>query len=399
VTATTESTREHSLDILMRSLKLPAFARYAEEVARGAEKEGWSFRRYLHHLAELEIEERRQRRIERNQRESDLPGEKTLATLNRGRLPPKVQKILPALCEGDFVQRGENLLAFGLPGRGKTHLACAIGHELIQRGRRVFFTPTFALVQRLLVAKRDLVLDRELARLDRFDAVILDDIGYVQQSREEMEVLFTFLSERYERRSVIITSNLVFMAVRRKQRKQIAASLRVVPPQPTRARQQWTMDFTQDSLSSGRQFRTLNVIDAFTRECLVIEVDHSLPGARVVRALQRVVEEHGAPDVIRIDNGTEFTSHVVDAWAYQRGIKLDFITPGKPTENGHIESFNGKFRDECLNENWFISLDDARRKIETYRVDYNEVRPHSSLDNQTPNEFARSVTGLTKLAV
>jgi DNA replication protein DnaC len=210
VTATTEPAREHSLGILMRSLKLPAFARHAEEVAREAENEGWSFRRYLHHLAELEIEERRQRRIERNQKDSELPGEKTLATLNRARLPPKIQKVLPTLCDGDFVERGENLLAFGLPGRGKTHLACAIGHELIQRGRRVFFTPTFALVQRLLVAKRDLALERELARLDRFDAVILDDIGYVQQSREEMEVLFTFLSERYERRSVIITSNLVF---------------------------------------------------------------------------------------------------------------------------------------------------------------------------------------------
>ncbi|ABC82580.1 Integrase [Anaeromyxobacter dehalogenans 2CP-C] len=100
-----------------------------------------------------------------------------------------------------------------------------------------------------------------------------------------------------------------------------------------------------------------------------------------------------------VDNGSEFTSHTVDAWAYERGIKLDFITPGKPTENGHIESFNGKFRDECLNENWFISLDDARRKFEVFRVDYNEVRPHSSLDNQTPNGFARSITGLTQLAV
>lgn len=210
MTATTESGREQSLDILMRALKLPAFARYADEVAQEAEKEGWSFRRYLHHLAGLEIDERRQRRIERNQRDSELPGEKTLATLNRARLPAKIQKTLPTLCDGDFVERGENLLAFGLPGRGKTHLACAIGHELIQRDRRVFFTPTYALVQRLLQAKRDLALERELSRLDRFDAVILDDIGYVQQSREEMEVLFTFLSERYERRSVIITSNLVF---------------------------------------------------------------------------------------------------------------------------------------------------------------------------------------------
>ncbi len=206
----TDKGGEQSLEILMRALKLPAFARYAAEVAQEAEQQGWSFRRYLHHLAGLEVEERRQRRIERNQRDSELPGEKTLATLNRARLPPKIQKMLPTLCEGDFVERGENLLAFGLPGRGKTHLACAIGHALIQRDRRVFFTPTYALVQRLLLAKRDLALERELSRLDRFDVVILDDIGYVQQSREEMEVLFTFLSERYERRSVIITSNLVF---------------------------------------------------------------------------------------------------------------------------------------------------------------------------------------------
>lgn len=184
------------------------------------------------------------------------------------------------------------------------------------------------------------------------------------------------------------------LAVRRKKRKRIAATLRVVPPPPTRARQQWTMDFTQDSLSTGRQFRTLNLIDAFTRECLLIEADHSLTGPRVVRALERLKELYGTPEVIRIDNGTEFTSSAVDAWAYANQVRLDFITKGKPTENGHIESFNGKFRDECLSENWFISLDDARRKVEEYRIDYNEVRPHSSLDNKTPNEFARSLTGL-----
>jgi DNA replication protein DnaC len=199
-----------SLAMMMRALKLPSFARYAEEIAQKAEREGWTYGRYLHHLAELEILERRRRRIERYQRESGLPGEKTLATLQRERLPTKVGKMLPTLCEGAFVERGDNLLAFGLPGRGKTHLVCAIGHALIQRGHRVFFTPTFALVQRLLAAKRDLRLEKELAILDGFDAVILDDIGYVQQSRDEMEVLFTFLAERYERKSVIITSNLVF---------------------------------------------------------------------------------------------------------------------------------------------------------------------------------------------
>lgn len=199
-----------SLAMLMRALKLPAFARYAEEIAQKAEREGWTFGQYLHHLAELEVHERRRRRVDRYLKASDLPREKTLATLTRSRLPPKVAKILPTLCEGTFVERGDNVLAFGLPGRGKTHLVCAIGNELIQRGYRVLFTPTFALVQRLLAAKRDLRLEKELATLDAFDAVICDDIGYVQQSREEMEVLFTFLAERYERRSVIITSNVVF---------------------------------------------------------------------------------------------------------------------------------------------------------------------------------------------
>jgi putative transposase len=188
------------------------------------------------------------------------------------------------------------------------------------------------------------------------------------------------------------------LAVRRKKRRRMASVLRVVPPMPTKPRQQWTMDFTEDSLSTGRRFRTLNVIDTFTRECLAIEVDLSLPGPRVVRVLERLTELHGIPDVIRVDNGSEFTSRVVDSWAYEHGIKLEFIRPGKPIENAFIESFNGKFRDECLNENWFISLDDARRKIEAYRTDYNEVRPHSSLDNLTPNEFTRSITGLAQSA-
>jgi len=199
-----------SLAMLLRALKMPTIARHAEEIAQKAEREGWTFGQYLHHLAELEVHERRRRRIERYLKDSQLPHEKTLATLTRSRLPAKVAKILPTLCEGAFVERGDNVLAFGLPGSGKTHLVCAIGHELIQRGYRVFFTATFALVQRLLAAKRDLRLEKELAALDVYDAVILDDIGYVQQSRDEMEVLFTFLAERYERRSVIITSNVVF---------------------------------------------------------------------------------------------------------------------------------------------------------------------------------------------
>jgi DNA replication protein DnaC len=199
-----------SAAVLLRSLKLPGFLRAYAEVAAQAEREGWGFERYLLHLAEIEIEDRRGHRIERLLRQSGLPHDKTLSTLELSRLPAPVRRSVPTLCDGGFVDRAENLLAFGLPGRGKTHLVCAIGHELIQRGYQVLFVPTFKLVQRLLAAKKDLDLEATLRRLDRFDAVILDDLGYVQQSREEMEVLFTFLAERYERRSVLITSNLVF---------------------------------------------------------------------------------------------------------------------------------------------------------------------------------------------
>lgn len=199
-----------SAAVLLRSLKLPSFVRAYSEVAAQAEREGWGFERYLLHLAEIEIEDRRCHRIERLRRQSGLPRDKMLSTLELSRLPAPVRRTVPTLCEGGFVDRAENLLAFGLPGRGKTHLVCAIGHELVQRGYPVLFVPTFKLVQRLLAAKKDLDLEATLRHLDRFDAVILDDLGYVQQSREEMEVLFTFLAERYERRSVLITSNLVF---------------------------------------------------------------------------------------------------------------------------------------------------------------------------------------------
>jgi DNA replication protein DnaC len=165
----------------------------------------------LRRLCENEISTRARRRTERFLRESHLPDTKTMANLDQARLPAKTQRQLSALVEGDFVGRAENVLAFGLPGRGKTHLLCAVARELVlRRGYRVWFTPTVRLVQQLLIAKRDLKLESLLRKLDGFDVILLDDIGYVQQSREEMEVLFTFLSERYERKSLLITSNLVF---------------------------------------------------------------------------------------------------------------------------------------------------------------------------------------------
>jgi len=198
------------MDVLLRQLRLPGFLLHYEALATTAEQHAYSFPQYLRALAEIEIEERSRRRIERNLRASYLPSDKTLETLNLARFDTKVRRQFASLRDGKFVDNAVNVLAFGLPGRGKSHLLCALGHELIHQGHKVLFTATFGLVQRLLIAKRDLRLEAELRRLDKFDAVLIDDLGYVQQSREEMEVLFTFLAERYERRSVLISSNLVF---------------------------------------------------------------------------------------------------------------------------------------------------------------------------------------------
>lgn len=198
------------LTILLRALKLPGFSAHHESLAERAQHEGLSFTEYLRQLCEAELEERRVRRVARRLKQSGLPLEKTLATLELKRLSVAVQRQIPVLCEGDFVARADNVLAFGLPGRGKSHVISAIGHELVLRGHSVLFVSAGALVEQLLLAKRDLGLERALRRLDRFDVVILDDLGYIQQGREEMEVLFAFLSERYERKSVLITSNLVF---------------------------------------------------------------------------------------------------------------------------------------------------------------------------------------------
>ena len=198
------------LAMKLRALKLPSFVTHHTELAARAETEGWPFDRFLDGLADLELEERTRRRIERVLKAAHLPADKTLATLDLARLPAAVKRQLPTLCEGGFIERADNILAFGLPGRGKTHVLAAIGHELVQRGYRVVFVAAFRLVQQLLAAKRTLTLEAELRRLDAVDALIVDDIGYIQQDREEMEVLFTLFAERYERRSVLISSNLVF---------------------------------------------------------------------------------------------------------------------------------------------------------------------------------------------
>ena len=179
------------------------------------------------------------------------------------------------------------------------------------------------------------------------------------------------------------------LSLRRKRggRRRRAGARVVLPPPPTKPDQLWTMDFATDAFASGRRFRTLNLMDGFDREALEIEVDTSLGGVRVVRVLEGLKQQGRKPGAIVIDNGPEFVSQVVDRWAYENGVQLHFITPGRPMENGYIESFNGKFRDECLNENWFLDLEDARRKIAEWKWDYNHVRPHSALGYQTPMEF------------
>jgi DNA replication protein DnaC len=199
-----------TLQLRLRSLHLSTAARVSSEVVTQAQQANWSLEVFASELLDQELEGRRQHRIERLLKAAHLPAGKTLATFEVTRLPLRLQRLLPSLCEGGFVDHAENLLLFGLPGRGKTHFAAAVGHELVQRGRTVLFTPTYQVVGQLLRAKRDLDLERALQRLDRFEVLILDDLGYVQQSREEMEVLFTLLAARYESHSVVITSNLVF---------------------------------------------------------------------------------------------------------------------------------------------------------------------------------------------
>jgi DNA replication protein DnaC len=202
---------EGSLTGPLRALALTTVARDYEEAIQRAEAENWGYRRLLNYLVENELNERLRRKIERQIKESGLPPGKTLDTLDEHKLPEKVRRQMATLLSAELVRRGDNLLCFGLPGRGKSHFCAALGREWIQRHQlKVLFIPTFKLVSQLLAAKRDLKLPAALAKLDRFDAVILDDLGYVQQAREEMEVLFTFLAERYEKKTVVITSNLVF---------------------------------------------------------------------------------------------------------------------------------------------------------------------------------------------
>lgn len=179
------------------------------------------------------------------------------------------------------------------------------------------------------------------------------------------------------------------LSIRKRPRKKLRDHLRLVLPEPTKPNQIWSMDFVSENLFDQRRFRCFNIVDDFTRENILIYSDRSIKSEKLVQLFNELKKSRGLPEMIVCDNGPEFISQNLDIWAYQNKVELKFIQPGKPTQNAYIESFNGKFRDECLNQHWFLNLEEAKREIEAWRKDYNENRPHSSLKMKTPNEFAK----------
>ena len=218
----------------------------------------------------------------------------------------------------------------------------------------------------------------------------------LQLAKDKPRYGYRFLHRKLRRKGHLYNHKRIYrlyrehgLALRVRRRKRFAASPRVAPPRPASTGEQWAMDFVSDHLAAGRRFRTLNVVDEFSRVSPGILVEHSISGARVARFLDELALISGLPKTIVVDNGPEFISNALDKWAYAHGVTLHFIKPGTPTQNAFIESFNGSFRNECLNANWFESLDHARDLIEAWRLDYNTERPHSSLGGLTPNEYQR----------
>src|SRR5579859_1487995 len=185
------------------------------------------------------------------------------------------------------------------------------------------------------------------------------------------------------------------LGMRIRQRRRIGWNGQVARPAAVRVNQRWSIDFVSDSVNGSQVIRILTLVDDYTRECPAMEVDTSLGGLRVCRVLDRVAQQRGLPEAIVLDNGPEFRSRALIAWSEERRVRLEYIQPGKPVQNAYVESFNGRLRDECLNANWFTSLKDARQKIESWREDYNQQRPHSSLNYLPPVEFARTAMGMT----
>jgi putative transposase len=236
------------------------------------------------------------------------------------------------------------------------------------------------------VAEREPRRERDHARLrERLHAL----------AGERRRFGYRRLHELLRREGFVVNHKLVArlygeekLAIRRRGRQKRGLGVMAGSWCPIAANQRWSLDFTEDCLANGRRFRTANLKDDCTRECPAILVDISLPGQRVVAMLEDVAKVRGYPDVLVVDNGPEFRGRDLDRWAHEHGVRLFFIDPGKPMQNGSIESFNGRFREECLDQSWFTSLAEARRLIEAWRLDYNQQRPHTSLRMQTPAAFA-----------
>lgn len=182
--------------------------------------------------------------------------------------------------------------------------------------------------------------------------------------------------------------NIAGLQLQKRRKKKLRGHLRLVLPAPDKPNHIWSMDFVSDALADNRKFRSFTLVDDYTRECVAIETDRSLRSEKLVQVFNRLKHARGLPEMIVCDNGPEFISQNLDMWAYQNKVQLKFIQPGKPVQNAYIESFNGRLRDECLNQNWFMTLDHAKDEIEKWRRDYNQNRPHRSLKMKTPNEFA-----------
>ena len=206
-----------------------------------------------------------------------------------------------------------------------------------------------------------------------------------------LHVLLVREGWRINRKRVLRIYQELGLQVRRKKRKQVSRASRRPKEVPALRSESWSMDFMSDAFTDGRVFRIFNVVDDLTREAVAMDAGVSLTAPRVIRALERAIEERGQPRRLTMDNGPEFTSRALDAWAYQRGIELHFIRPGKPVENAYTESFNGRVREECLNQHCIRDLEEAQAILDDWREDYNEVRPHSSLGNATPAEYAASL--------
>lgn len=209
---------------------------------------------------------------------------------------------------------------------------------------------------------------------------------------------YKLLHELLKREGLVVNAKQTYrlyreeqLQVRRKRRKRFPTRDRVPLPPLDGVNQRWSMDFMSDQLATGRRLRILNVVDDYSRECLGQLVEFSISGARVSRLLKQLVGERGRPQMIVLDNGPEFTSKALFLWAQHTGVRLRFIQPGKPSQNALVESFNGKFRDACLNEQWFVDLAEAQRRIEAWRLHYNTVRPHSALGFRSPEQFRRAL--------